>query len=1721
MGDYFVPLSVLLPLPSFVRHIPVIGTVYPYIGVRDLRDRWNDQTFVVTGDAVVLDEVVIGGEWGGLVLGSGSAGETIVRFEVAAARLSIASLIIGHGEEYFGLEPSVIDGEHGAVRVFWEADGPCLGFRLAIHDLTARLRLPPGLHLGELIEDAGQVVGIERFEPPRRVEVSLPSASLVFDTERGISIALDPSAAVNVPPFVFGETGIGLQVLDLKVDLSRDQGIPELLSRPNFDESWRGLYLNRARLLGLDNLLPVLPSQIELHDAIIDSDGVSGVVEATLPPDAPFLALALDAFSFELERSVFIRGTVETTLHWDRLNSDWAAWHPLRFLFTIRHNPAMASALDSLGFDIAVASTQDDTDGLLHLGRSAIAAIEGGLCGAVLLATGLTTDPALSPGQVLVAGLLAAASVLQTRGALRIEEIDLTKVTGRYFTEMVNGHKVRFIDLALDLRLRLSIDIDLPGPPIIVPTIKTERPIGLELRGLTLRASIGGQTAGVKALDIVFDPSSGISFDVGDQTLIAGSPLVIAKAGLGSWDGGIWVDVGVKVNAEMGEVAVSVVPSVVRLWFRQDGTFDHVSFSGLSFSVLVPQLLHAKGQLEWGDPVRLGTGRAYLLRKDYTASADERSSWLWDLEVALREETRDGLSSTAVSLEVTNADGWKLSPTIALYGLSMLLGRNTAPAVTDREHPDYVQWYRELPPRNRISALKWGHHAGGWAGAFGAILGSAPDGGRAWSAKAAIIYAPGVLIIPGSLNLLTDRPKLADDRAAAFGMVLAFDWEHDIYAASITIDYVKPEDGKLLRIHVPIDFYSSKSPKTLHLYVGEHMPVAKRVLVKVLGRFDGSFYLMIDRNDIADLGGHAQLDIPGTAIVLGGAAGFDWQFGSGRIKLFFRAGFEVHLALGSLGNSGDAGDATDGTFFGGLLHLTGAVGLKVFGMGFELGLDASMIWMTPAPKYFDLAVSVSIGLPWPLPDIDAVVRYQKGADGLLPAPGRTCAALTLHPRARHAPVEVVEGQTLAEVPIDPAFTLTFTYPTRNATGTVGAFHLDGVDTQVHWPMSDDKGYAFELVELALAVEQPDGTRVPVTPGVPALWFDTGEPGPGGQRSRKTLQLFAYDGPLTSRYIGGTADYIRSIAETFDPCPGDRPRPVCYRLDGLPGGDLANGIVVAGDPPVTLRCIPAPEGAETLRRLLARDATGCVRGGLAAELLRGVLLPTTYGLTLPGAATEPILSASLRMDWRRAHRAVVSAYRDGRRARVIARFFDGDTLVLEDASGVVVGNVLDRYDDVRFVCSVPSTRVELAALQQVPDGAPLRPLSETYEACLTYEDHVRDWQDSLATADAWSQLWSDLLVSNAATSDALLLEPGTTYVLDARVRWSQVQGNQEMVGGTEVRSFRFRTVAADQPPLERLRTRAQAVAAGAWEVDTTPADGAPAHYRDRGVTLHFLDPRTDARYRKFGRRLVLRLVDDRGQDLFDRLAFLADHGAELPEYQELWRDVVLGTGCTDPGVASLWAVGVAHFGSLLALGTGYRGDLVPVPDPTGSVDLATVDWASLPSLHTFHFRTSRWPSLAAHLAAHQVVDELLERPLEVATLGPAVPQVSDAAVAALLERLELPPRPPAREPEIVRVWNRGSSAGAPWSVIALLIDGPEPVLRHGVQLAAASAVGGVTIAIVAALSRSRALVLFTAGAGVGVAPVGPLVLTVSDGTESATMTLVVSTAPAVLAEELPP
>jgi len=1732
VGEYFVPLSLLLPVGAIpIEDTALVSLPFDLIGVRRLRERWNDTHYVVTGEAILGADTPIDLKIFELLFGLGSGGETILRFELAASRTSIASLIVASGEELFGVDESVLESESAKMRAFWQVDGPAPSLRLAIHDISARLRLPERFVKGRLVENADhEIIGIDPIEPRERVEFTLVSASLFIDTERGPlpDLVLDPEQAITIPPFLIGDSGVGIQIDRLKVDFSGETGFPEVLSRPNYDESWKGVYLEKARLFGLDGWIPFFPEKVELTNWLLDGDGVTGTLELTPTNGVGVLGpFELNSVALELERNTFVRGVFETTFRWGAVREEWSHFNDLLVTFTLRHNPGVASG--SIGFDIAVRSTVEDPDGLFTLTRAMIAPIEAGFAAAIFAAMGLDSEPELSPTQALVATLLLAASFLQAGEKLTIDEIKFVKVTARYFTEEINGHPVRFIDVVLDARAKISLDIPL-GPVLgaILPHLKTERPIGVELRGFTFRfaTNLGkfppADVDHVKRFDIAWDTKSGISFDVGDQTLIENSPFLIVKAGMGRWDEGLWFDLGIKVVADTGKMAVSVVPTAIRLWFLDGGSFDHASFEGLTFSLLLPQLAYVKGRLEWGEDVRLGTGRAYLLRK-FLNDYEDRANWVWDLEFALREETRDGVRSIVGSLEITNSEGWKFG-SWSVYGVSGLLGVNSRPAVLDPELPDYVQWYREQPPANRIIATKWTLEDESEAAAFGVVVGSA-DGGRAWSAKIAIIYSSGVLIIPGTLNVLSERPKLADDTHAAFDLVLVADWEHDIYAASIRFDYKKPEDGKLVHIHVPLDIYSS--PDTWHLWVGQHMPVPKRVGLKFLDKFEASAYFMIDSETIPNLGGTA-ITVAGTAYVIGGAAAFKWQLGKGRVKVFIRAGLEVHAAYGEVPNAGDPEADTERSFFGAMLRIVGGFGVKVFGMGFEFQINADMIWMTPEPSFFDLAVQVKIGLPWPIPDIKVTLHATKGADGPLVEPGHLVSGMSLHPRARNAPIELHENVVQLGVPIDPALTLTFAFPVRNATASMGSFNFDSIDTSVDWPMSGEKGYAVELEDLQLWKETPSGD-VAVAGPFPAIWLDALDPGPGGKPLRKILQLFAYDGVMTSRYIGATADYVNQIFEGFDPCEKKPPRQVCYEFAELSLGTPTSSASVGAPPDarrVNVNVVPELPFAETVRRFASLEATATTIADMTFLPARVIMLPATHGRLLPGPTASPLASERLELAWNRARTAELSVLRIERDTRVVVRFFDGDRLVREDLEGVVVGSILQKLQDVRYRCDVPTTRAEVFAFQHLGEFGDPSSQTALYRVCLLYEDDIRAWEDALATSAAWSQLWSDLYDSNAASSDALLLEPGRRYRLEAKLRWFQVDGTTETPGGTRTHAFRFETVPPDQPPLEPLRVAAEIVDDASWDIDTTPANGAATHYRNRGITLRMRDPRLDALYKAFGRRLILRVIDDRGEDLFDRLLFLAEHATEMPEYQQIFQGIVLGTECADGNHASLWSIGVAHFASLLELDRGYEAYLVPVPDPNGTVDLSTLDWAPLPILHSFRFRTSRWPNLPAHVAAHRLLDEILDGVPDLIGIDATAPRLSDddALEDALHARLGAIPRAPASEPEIVRLWRVEQSGGLVpvYTVVGVLIDGPEPIAGPSTTIAMRDASATpIPIVIRAARSGTRALLLFSSPTGLGGAPAGALTLVINDGVENASTIVDVGVAPAFLAEEMAP
>ena len=177
------------------------------------------------------------------------------------------------------------------------------------------------------------------------------------------------------------------------------------------------------------------------------------------------------------------------------------------------------------------------------------------------------------------------------------------------------------------------------------------------------------------------------------------------------------------------------------------------------------------------------------------------------------------------------------------------------------------------------------------------------------------------------------------------------------------------------------------------------------------------------------------------------------------------------------------------------------------------------------------------------------------------------------------------------------------------------------------------------------------------------------------------------------------------------------------------------------------------------------------------------------------------------------------------------------------------------------------------------------------------------------------------------------------------------------------------------------------------------------------------------------------------------------------------------------------MGAAHFPSVLVPGRSYDGTLVMLP--LAITDLTAVDdWEQHPVLYRFRFTTSRFTSLAEHVAAHRIFDEVCAGTPDVAAaraaIGPLLPggHRTDGPLleTVLGEHLHLASRQSPAAPELVRIWQR--TGPEDFSLIALLVDGPEPLMKLGSDAIAVTNGGSPVPA--ARLDRedgSRTLLLF--------------------------------------------
>jgi hypothetical protein len=1750
--DYYVPLSALVGSLNLNR-IPLIGEavseefehLLQNVGVRQWHESWNDRDVSIRGTGV-WGRGDLARDCGAFTLAIGNpVGDTAeFDFELSVDRSSLMTTALTLGEELAGVgDPSTLDDK---LTFVFRADGPPIDFRLVLRGLALRVRFKRDVvRKGKVVTAAnGSAIGIAPLstDPANPVDdtadILILPAVIVIDSRRGFDFQLDDDELIEMPPLLIVRNDtpfLGVLVKKLKLDLSTTHSISEALAH-GYDESWQGVFFEELAIFGLDAVFPTLPKaadpQVQGDGLFIDAknwflgtDGFSGSIKVAVEsgpadpadPGEPGKRENIfrgGTFELEFDRGNMIRCSGEIMFHTHSLSNEFVSLGPngnLAIGYNIRENPD-----GGLLYEFILRTPRPD-DPSQDLGLFTVKDQIADIFAFVLLAIGFEASNS-TPSDVAIVVLAAFTSLR----FFDFKAITLDNLRVRRRTELIDRHpdpqttdrhELRRLEFVLDVKIKIALDIPALKIPatdkVILPGIKTksDHPLTLVANGLTFSWATNNDDFTEQELGdrqrfaLSLDPHAGISFEIGDETIAQDSPFVLTKLGIGRWEQGLWFELGVKVSSKSNDLGYSVVPSIVRLWYLTNGDYDHFSIEGASFSLLIPKTIFARGEWQAGEITRI-TGRALIL--GWGASLldyKDPKNWLFNVGFGMREQDLPPppepkrVTSRIVAFDFESSSGLPVpfAAGMSLYGISGLWAEHAQPALGGGTPS---QWLTQKPPQYQVDIDKWeaaeGHS--GWAA--GVVIGSSVDHGRPWNLKAGfVMLKPGpVLMLFGTANFLTKRKSVKETNPAALLFYATLDLLRHEFLLGVRYDKKVPDaNGRILKLSVPTELMVNQ--QGWHLYAGLDKPAANMVTAQFLSSYEISGYLMFDTATITNLD-ETGIDMPGFVVAAGVRFKYERGHKGSHYKLFFYLKAAADLAV----------SFTDPMLLLVRAKLAGGLVAKAWGIGFELELSAEFLWVRPTPDHLHGLLKATLDLPWPIPNLHLSIELTQGEDGDgAPIAGSLVDGLSLYLRSSQRSVEMTTTTPGADVPLDPIFSLAFKYPVRNGISVPGSFNISGGSGSTSFVVGGDpanpRGYVVMLDALRLWKDTGSG-RVQVPGPFPALWRPDPLPAAGGKAPTRVLELFAYDGVGASRFLGASADYVDWAMQGFDPCTTEPPAFVCYRFDAVPLGPIETELSIApADDDRVLRVSSiAPDGfalAESVRRYYAIVRTPAeVVQPLSGSVNRLIRLPATNGTTPPVAAGDLL---QLRFD--RANEVVVSVFRYPG-GFVHMRGYLLDVPVSEDDQGEF-GGVFgeDRFEIATYRLNGPIDRIEIESAHG--PGIRLRQ-SLVVQVCLLYKADAEHYQDQQIVNVNWSTFWSDLLTQDAAASNALLLEPATHYTIEVNTSWAYLREDGSLGSPNPTSdTFSFTTVAADQPPAS-LRGPASALEAGDYEVRTIPSEGERAVYNSRPIRLEFRDARTDKLFGAFGQRLVLRLVDEQGDDLFDRLDFLREHATDLPEYQRAWRDHVLGLPCADPGLDVLWSKGVAHFPSVLAKGKRYGGTLVMLP--ASVTDLSTVeDWDAQPVVYRFRFETSRYATFVEHAAAYRLFDEICDGDVDLAALAVVLNPLLVGGLLTddlrleqtLVDHLHLPPRDPATQPELVCIWRRDTANPAQVSLIALLFDGPEPFIRGNTTLAILDhASAAVPVVTVDQQSAARTLLLFPAGGSFGSPPAGNLSATIS-------------------------
>ncbi|MCD2441545.1 hypothetical protein LQ757_04555 [Agromyces sp. SYSU K20354] len=1454
-------------------------------------------------------------------------------------------------------------------------------YRLVLPEVDLGLRFAPDDLPPMRPKDAGDLG--KGFEPdPTRTATQLTfRTALVIDTEDGVDFAA--LGDLDLPYAQIGSSGVVIAAQDLVLRLSDAQPLPDAIDPAEFDleDDWKGVYLRTAEVFNLNTLVDSLPERIELERWFIGNGGVTGTATAImdLDPDMSAQSFAVRSYRLAFRQGELVQGLVQAAVKLPFFDE-----RVVYLDLEITNDPGLDFP-ESVGFMGSIAGVQPTGPGAPpRLDELEVLTVK-------------EHDDSVPPGQ----------ERLYLRLGVTKFGVSAKPDQGRAGTDYPKD--TRFWDLILDGRVEI-------GPAATV----AEAAFGGEFTDLRLQV----------APDFRFILPSGLWLALNEaaRTWLAAFPVQISRVGFGSEGPEDWIGMDASVDLGRGIGPAASVKGLRVYYGGPSGT--RLAFDGIEVE------LHRAGFDAHGfvsmttgsDPDGIADPADRIFRGDVTLAI--ASGVGVKLQGSLLFGTKDGTRFGFVALDAEFGSGIPVFSSVSWFGAALLAGVNVAPdkALTGDRGDDfswYEHWYVPAPgPHSVLNARKWVPAEDAWAAGAGVTIGSSD--GKAWSLRALLaVTAPGpVVFIEGRLRLLKTRePHKGPPRSTTIRGLAALDWDQGDFLVALEFDYKLPESGLLLDVDAAGEVFYSSRPRDWHVAIGWPEPVSRRVRARALRLLDWDAYLVVSGRDLE----LADRVFPGTAVAIGYRTGIDKRGKWGPVR-----------GVLALWIAGDLALSVRPVYFLAEVSLQGEASIKVFGIGFELLLDALLALEAPVgddDEYFGGKVRIKVGLPWPLPDISKEIPIEWGDASGMPPP-----ITPLVDGASVSPGYSVVGERFYEretsmvanvsMPLDGRVAITFQRPMRSTWA--------GAPTPVDLAHPDRVGevyYRYTLVAVRVQVTPAAGSPHPATEDLFGEW--TVGPGDANGPRAESLVLWGLSPfPAAGNLAWPGRTERRSWADLFFddyggwPCGTLPPLERCLDFDDVPLGvvdpelryqpDPAIGAVVFTPWPDLSRD-PALQGIDVVQVPLAIIAAGGAQE--ADHVLRLARTAILGGEDGSDATSGPVAGGAVTwavaVDLQPCVRARGRVEHDKDLTVLVVEAFDGSAVV---ATVIEDGPTFEITSDVQ-----PFHRVVIRVEARGDPQRPLRSVPVLSRFCYTTVGAMRDDEEAREQRLHWLHVLGPLTVDQPETDTDrfgahLVHEPHAAYRIELDIRTERAQaldGTWTDDGtATEVLTVATGGAPADLSP---------------YVASIAPGDGDRPWYADYDLRITYGQPYVEAMYQKAGGLLVADL-------------FTADGRHVEPEVERRRTVTPAITGETAVLVERLQTA--ACVGVDLDTIAGFDETIYRTRLATSTAYEVRVSGGGLPApVYRWNFVTSRYRTFAEHLAAirQQPWHERLSATADLGALAGRLGRFADRggeddAWLAIGADLGMGVRAIPERPEVTMLW----SEPAAFEARALAIASPEPL-----------------------------------------------------------------------------